>query len=97
MGSAPGGSSDDDFADKIMSYARKSKVLTPVDRHRNCGSEDFICMLEHVRKHGGKGAVITIGAGPGGPHHSSEFDINEAVLKDSVVFVSGFIFECLQK
>lgn len=97
MGSAPGGSSDDDFADKIMSYARKSKVLTPVDRHRNCGSEDFICMLEHVRKHGGKGAVITIGAGPDGPHHSSEFDINEAVLKDSVVFVSGFIFECLQK
>lgn len=97
MGSAPGGSSDDDFADEIMTYAKKAKTLTASENQRNCGSEDFICMLEHVRKCGGKGAVISIGSGPGGPHHSSEFDMNEAVIKDSIVFLSGFIFECLQK
>jgi aminobenzoyl-glutamate utilization protein A len=97
MGSAPGGSSDNDFADEIMSYAKKAKTVTVSEKQRNCGSEDFICMLEHVRKRGGKGAVISIGAGPSGPHHSSEFDMNEAVIKDSIVFISGFIFECLQK
>ena len=54
-------------------------------------------MLEHVRKHGGKGAVVSIGAGPGGPHHSSDFDMDESVLKNSVLFLSEFIFASLQK
>lgn len=97
MGSAPGGSSDSDFADRIMDYAAKTNILTASEKQRNCGSEDFICMLEHVRKHGGKGAVLSIGAGPGGSHHSSEFDMNEAVIKDSIVLISGFIFDYLQK
>jgi aminobenzoyl-glutamate utilization protein A len=97
MGSAPGGSSDNDFADEIMAYVKKAKTLTASEKQRNCGSEDFICMLEHVRKRGGKGAVISIGAGPGKPHHSSEFDMNEAVINDSIVFISGFIIEYLQK
>ena len=80
-----------------MDYAAKTNILTASEKQRNCGSEDFICMLQHVRKHGGKGAVLTIGTGPGGSHHSSEFDMNEAVIKDSIVFISGFIFDYLQK
>ena len=97
MGSVPGGSSDSDFADEIMNYAAKTKKLIPSGIQRNCGSEDFICMLEHVRMRGGRGAVMSIGAGPGGVHHSSEFDINEAVIKDSIVFISGFIIDFMTK
>lgn len=93
MGSAPGGSSDSEFADRVMAYAKRANRLLPVDQQRNCGSEDFLCMLEHVRKRGGKGAVITIGAGPGGAHHSSEFDIDEAVIKKTIGFIAGFILE----
>lgn len=96
MGSSPAGGSDDDVADMILDYAAKTKVLTPTTARRDCGSEDFTCMLERVRAHGGKGACVTVGAGPRGHHHASDFDIDEAVLKDAAAFAAGLILEFLE-
>lgn len=96
MGEAPGGGSDDEFADFIMEYAEKTNVLKARHEQRSFGSEDFICMLERVRKHGGKGAALSIGAGPAGKHHGPDFDLDETVLKDSVIFASGLILEILK-
>ena len=96
MGGAPGGGSDDAFADFIMDYAERCGVLTPRREQRSFGSEDFNCMLERVRLHGGEGASLTIGAGPAGKHHGTDFDLDESVIKDSVIFASGLILEILK-
>ncbi len=97
MGGAPGGGSDDDYADMIMDYAQKTAVLKPRFEQRSYGSEDFYCMLERVRQNGGRGANINIGSAPGGKAHSPEFDLNEAVLKDTVIFASGLILNIMEK
>ncbi len=91
MGSAPGGGSDDAYADMIMDYVQKTGLLKPRIEQRSYGSEDFYCMLERVRQNGGTGANINIGSAPGGKAHSPEFDLNEAVLKDTVTLISGLI------
>ena len=96
MGSAPGGGSDDDFADKIMDYAQKTAILKPRPDDRSYGSEDFYCMLERVRRHGGIGANINIGTAPGGKAHSPDFDLNESILKDTIVFSSGLILDIMK-
>jgi aminobenzoyl-glutamate utilization protein A len=93
MGSAPGGGSDDDYADIIMDYAQKTAILKPRTEQRSYGSEDFYCMLDRVRQNGGTGANINIGSAPGGKAHSPEFDLNEAVLKDTVIFITAFILD----
>jgi aminobenzoyl-glutamate utilization protein A len=95
MGFAPGGSGDPDFSSEIIDYAARTRVLNSSWRQRNCGSEDFHHMLDHVRKRGGKGAALSVGAGPGGKPHSPDFDINEEVLKDTAAFVSALIIERL--
>ncbi|MCK5843417.1 MAG: amidohydrolase [Victivallales bacterium] len=97
MGGAPGGGSDDVFADFIMNYAEKTGILKARHEQRSFGSEDFICMLKRVREHGGEGAALSIGAGPAGKHHGPDFDLNESVLKDSVIFASGLILEILKE
>lgn len=95
MGSAPGGSSDDDFADIVMAFAEKTKILNARHEQRSCGSEDFNCMLERVRQCGGKGAAITIGAAPGGKHHSPDFDLDENAIIKTIAFASGLILEIM--
>ncbi|MFA7231429.1 MAG: amidohydrolase [Victivallaceae bacterium] len=96
MGSAPGGGSDDAYADIIMDYAQKTGVLKPRTEQRSYGSEDFYFMLERVRQSGGTGANINIGSAPGGKAHSPEFDLNESVLKDTVIFVSGLLLDIME-
>lgn len=96
MGGAPGGGSDDDCADMIMDYAEKIAVLKPRTEQRSYGSEDFYCMLDRVRQNGGTGANINIGSAPGGKAHSPEFDLNESVLKYTVVFISGLLLHVME-
>lgn len=93
MGGTSGGGSDDDYADIIMDCAQKTGVLKPRTEQRSYGSEDFYCMLDRVRQNGGTGANINIGSAPGGKAHSPEFDLNEAVLKDTVIFITAFILD----
>lgn len=49
---------------------------------KNRGSEDFTIMLEKVKNRGGQGTFIGIGAQTNGHgHHTSNFDVDEAVME----------------
>jgi aminobenzoyl-glutamate utilization protein A len=50
------------------------------DDHRFGASDDATLLMREVQKRGGTATYVVVGASSPAPHHSPEFDIDEACL-----------------
>ncbi len=98
MGAAQSADSDPTLAECVEKLALDLGGFT-VRRHEGGGgSEDYTYMMLRVQEHGGLATNISIGADLGGwGHHTSEFDIDESVLKDVVALLSMVTLDLMGK
>ncbi|MFW5994316.1 MAG: amidohydrolase [Halanaerobiaceae bacterium] len=82
MGGAKSASSDKKLMDRVYEIANNTEGIKYVHQEavEMGGSEDFTYMMEKVQDNGGQATFIILGSEIASPHHTAEFDINEADL-----------------
>jgi aminobenzoyl-glutamate utilization protein A len=90
MGEAIVGCSSKELANRLMKVGTSLDIfnnIIEVAEEANI-SEDYTYMMEKVQNNGGQGVFFELGAAPkenhGKGHHTPDFDIDEAVLSNSV-------------
>ncbi|MEJ2211989.1 MAG: amidohydrolase [Anaerolineae bacterium] len=96
MGGAQSADSDAALMERVAGVARDLGGWTLREPEASGGSEDFTYMMARVQENGGLATNIGIGADLGGwGHHTSEFDIDERVLRLGVELLSAVTLELL--
>jgi len=86
MGICPTGDGDLDLAEKL---AEAAKVIvdfryTQPEMVQTGGTDDFSCMIEEVRAHGGKACYMALFTPLTSGHHTTLFDFDESIMKAGV-------------
>lgn len=92
MGICPTGDGDLDLAEKLAEAAKAVPDFryTQTEAVQTGGTDDFSCMIEAVRAHGGKACYMALFTPLTSGHHTTLFDFDESILKAGVkAFVSA--------
>lgn len=94
MGGARSAQSDPALYSRAAAVASALPGLTVREPDPGGGSEDFTYMMRRVQGRGGLASAMGIGADIGAfGHHTPEFDIDEAVLREAVRFLSVLVLD----
>ncbi|MBQ2751351.1 MAG: amidohydrolase [Oscillospiraceae bacterium] len=97
-GICPTGNGDLDLAEKIAKAAAKIPDFkyTQTELAQTGGTDDFSCMMDAVREHGGKACYMALMTPLKAGHHNRSFDYDEGALKAGVkAFIT--VVDMLQK
>ncbi|MBO5491987.1 MAG: amidohydrolase [Pyramidobacter sp.] len=83
MGVCPTGDGDPDLAARIADCCASISDFdfTQAELPQTGGTDDFACMMEAVRAHGGKACYMGLLTPLKAGHHNSRFDFDERILK----------------
>ncbi|MBR0107654.1 MAG: hypothetical protein IJM07_00870, partial [Pyramidobacter sp.] len=83
MGICPTGDGDPDLAARIADCCASIPDFdfTQAELPQTGGTDDFACMMEAVRAHGGKACYMGLLTPLKAGHHNSRFDFDERILK----------------
>lgn len=85
-GICPTGDGDLDLAERIAKAAAQIPDFEEIQTElkQTGGTDDFACMMEKVRSHGGKACYMALLTPLKAGHHNTAFDFDEAILKAGV-------------
>jgi aminobenzoyl-glutamate utilization protein A len=96
MGSAAGGKSDFQLAERIQKVAKRLEIFTEIVKITSVGgSEDYTYFMERVQRRGGQGIATLVGATLAACHHNSYFDFDEDALELATTVLTSSAVELL--